>query len=321
MESNQYEDTLREMFGIHAYIAFTLDKVVHNCVRQLQHLVQNEVSSSVKQIYGDEIRANTVLSSSLGGASCLPSIIPSLGTSTTSGGGCGGKVSNMAYSSVINAELAYQKKVESLLTSQKLFKIISYKNSCRLTIELLETDEDDEEDEDNEEIAEIEKWSEYVEKYCNAEENALSDELKARLSNRVPVFLTKNAHVLKAKHEDALEAKKARKEAEEASKAKAKSEKTDTEADDVQREKSEQEMADRKEEDVASGVHKTVANDVMDDVAMRDDTVYKFQANSYKLVYGANSTSVMYRKNAFKNAKKVKKSFCGHFLVIWVIWV
>jgi histone deacetylase complex regulatory component SIN3 len=31
----QYEDTLREMFGIHAYIVFTLDKVVQNCVRQV----------------------------------------------------------------------------------------------------------------------------------------------------------------------------------------------------------------------------------------------------------------------------------------------
>lgn len=38
MDSVQYEDTLREMFGIHAYIAFTLDKVVHNCVRQVSKL-------------------------------------------------------------------------------------------------------------------------------------------------------------------------------------------------------------------------------------------------------------------------------------------
>lgn len=27
MDSNNYEDSLREMFGIHAYIAFTLDRV------------------------------------------------------------------------------------------------------------------------------------------------------------------------------------------------------------------------------------------------------------------------------------------------------
>lgn len=35
MESTAYEDTLREMFGIHAYIAFTLDKVVIYAVRQV----------------------------------------------------------------------------------------------------------------------------------------------------------------------------------------------------------------------------------------------------------------------------------------------
>ena len=35
MESSAYEDTLREMFGIHAYVAFTMDKVVTNCVRQV----------------------------------------------------------------------------------------------------------------------------------------------------------------------------------------------------------------------------------------------------------------------------------------------
>lgn len=35
MDSNAYEDTLREMFGIHAYLAFTLDKVVSYAVRQV----------------------------------------------------------------------------------------------------------------------------------------------------------------------------------------------------------------------------------------------------------------------------------------------
>lgn len=36
MDSNAYEDTLREMFGIHAYIAFTMDKVVTYAVRQVR---------------------------------------------------------------------------------------------------------------------------------------------------------------------------------------------------------------------------------------------------------------------------------------------
>lgn len=35
MDSTNYEDTLREMFGIHAYLAFTLDKVVTYAVRQV----------------------------------------------------------------------------------------------------------------------------------------------------------------------------------------------------------------------------------------------------------------------------------------------
>ena len=36
IEASNYEDTLREMFGIHAYIAYTLDKVVANAVRQVR---------------------------------------------------------------------------------------------------------------------------------------------------------------------------------------------------------------------------------------------------------------------------------------------
>jgi paired amphipathic helix protein Sin3a len=35
IEPGVYEDTLREMFGIHAYIAYTMDKVVSNAVRQV----------------------------------------------------------------------------------------------------------------------------------------------------------------------------------------------------------------------------------------------------------------------------------------------
>lgn len=41
MDSSSYEDSLREMFGIHAYIAFTMDKIIQNCVRQV---CQNEAS-------------------------------------------------------------------------------------------------------------------------------------------------------------------------------------------------------------------------------------------------------------------------------------
>lgn len=35
----QYENQLREIFSIHAYIAFTLDKVILNCVKQVTNLI------------------------------------------------------------------------------------------------------------------------------------------------------------------------------------------------------------------------------------------------------------------------------------------
>lgn len=36
IDPTQYEDTLREMFTIHAYIGFTMDKLVQNIARQVR---------------------------------------------------------------------------------------------------------------------------------------------------------------------------------------------------------------------------------------------------------------------------------------------
>jgi len=35
IESMVYEEQLREMFGIHAYVGFTMDKLIQNIVRQV----------------------------------------------------------------------------------------------------------------------------------------------------------------------------------------------------------------------------------------------------------------------------------------------
>ncbi len=43
MDSSSYEDSLRDMFGIHAYIAFTMDKIIHNCVRQVSENLIEEI--------------------------------------------------------------------------------------------------------------------------------------------------------------------------------------------------------------------------------------------------------------------------------------
>lgn len=35
LETNQYEDTLRETFGVNSFVAFTMDKLIQNIVRQV----------------------------------------------------------------------------------------------------------------------------------------------------------------------------------------------------------------------------------------------------------------------------------------------
>lgn len=198
IDNTQYEDALREMFSIHAYITFTLDKVVQYCVRQLQYIVQEESCTQLQQYFHDEQKSNA----------------------------SGSKVDNMNLPNVIAIETAYQKKIESLLGDKKCYKLMSvslnnniylqfnnhliiiiiiicfifkYKNSLKLTIELLDT-ETQESEEENEEI-EIEKYSEYIDKFIKDEAsigNEITEDIKDYLLQN-PVFLTRNAHYLKHK--------------------------------------------------------------------------------------------------------------------------
>ena len=45
MDANNFEDTLREMFGVSAYIAFTMDRLIQNIVRQVSDLEFRLLSS------------------------------------------------------------------------------------------------------------------------------------------------------------------------------------------------------------------------------------------------------------------------------------
>jgi histone deacetylase complex regulatory component SIN3 len=36
MDAAAFEDAVRELYGIHAYIIFTIDKVVHACWKQVE---------------------------------------------------------------------------------------------------------------------------------------------------------------------------------------------------------------------------------------------------------------------------------------------
>ncbi|XP_012253699.2 paired amphipathic helix protein Sin3a isoform X2 [Athalia rosae] len=150
MESTAYEDALREMFGIHAYIAFTLDKVVTYAVRQLQHLVSDPTCQQCMELFQREQRQPK--DSSGAGGLCATAYLR------------------------LGSEIAYQRKAERVMTDENCFKIHIYKKDCKITMELLDTESDDtteggcrdresERERQREGISATEKWSTYVERY------------------------------------------------------------------------------------------------------------------------------------------------------------
>uniref|UniRef100_A0A673IJ23 Paired amphipathic helix protein Sin3a n=1 Tax=Sinocyclocheilus rhinocerous TaxID=307959 RepID=A0A673IJ23_9TELE len=114
METSQYEDQLREMFTIHAYIAFTMDKLIQSIVRQLQHIVSDEICVQVTDLYLSEF-ANKAT---------------------------GGSLSTQA--SRGSAESAYQRKAEQLMSDENCFKLLFQKSKgiVQLAVELLDTEEE-----------------------------------------------------------------------------------------------------------------------------------------------------------------------------------
>ncbi|XP_043933174.1 paired amphipathic helix protein Sin3a-like [Protopterus annectens] len=156
MEPAQYEDSLREMFTIHAYIAFTMDKLVQSIVRQLQHIVSDEICVQVTDMY---------LSESTSGAT-------------------GGLLATQTSRAV--SEAAYQRKAEQLMSDENCFKIM-FIQSCdqvQMAVELLDTEEENSDD-----PVEAERWSDYVERYVNSD--STSPELREHLAQK-PVFLPRN---------------------------------------------------------------------------------------------------------------------------------
>ncbi|KAK0096562.1 hypothetical protein PV326_005141 [Microctonus aethiopoides] len=143
MESTSYEDTLREMFGIHAYVAFTLDKVVTYAVRQLQHLVCDSICQQCMELFQREQRQPKENS------------------------GAGGLCATAHLR--VGAEMAYQRKAERAMAEENCFKIYVYKKECKMTMELLDTEGDDTAEGCNErertEVSTSEKWSTYVERF------------------------------------------------------------------------------------------------------------------------------------------------------------
>ncbi|CAF2052224.1 unnamed protein product [Rotaria magnacalcarata] len=160
MDSSSYEDSLREMFGIHAYIAFTMDKMIHNCVRQLHAIVTDESSDAIMRLY-----------------------------SRTSG--TVGLVDHLYLTAQQNSEAAYQREMEPYADGNRLFRVCSFKNDRRVTTTLIVIDSSD--DDDDERISE--NWTHYVESYIRDNESDHNGAITARIRSKLrknPRFLLRN---------------------------------------------------------------------------------------------------------------------------------
>ncbi|KAK5907766.1 hypothetical protein CesoFtcFv8_005582 [Champsocephalus esox] len=155
LDSTQYEDTLREMFTIHAYIGFTIDKVIHNIIRQLQHLVSDEVCLQVVDVYLAERKR----------------------------GAAGGNLSSQCVRSAW--ETSYQWKAERVMAEENCFKVMFLQNTGQvtMTVELLDTEEAQADD-----PLDVQCLSSYMEQFVGTESSLCSQEgyfFK-------PVFLPRN---------------------------------------------------------------------------------------------------------------------------------
>lgn len=243
LDPNGYEDTLRETFGVNAYVSFTMDKLIQNIVRQLHNLVTDDVSLKIMEFYKEE-----KLNEATGGAAV---------TATARAG----------------AEFAYQKRVETLLLDENCFKACVYKDKgvCKMSIELLPSEDDQSEDQ-----GEAEKWSEYVEKYVGNTE--IMPELREHLCKK-PIFLLRNARMLQKRiSEQETEGKKAAESREDAKET-------------VKDEPCENEQ-DKKEAQLFPNVY------------MVNGLECKISLNSYKMRYVSGTSDFMYRRNAIGRAKE-----------------
>ncbi|KAJ8409423.1 hypothetical protein AAFF_G00228240 [Aldrovandia affinis] len=156
LDSTQYEDTLREMFTIHAYIGFTVDKLIHNIIRQLQHLVSDEVCLQVAELYLAERKR----------------------------GAAGGNLSSQCVRAAW--ETSYQWKAERAMADENCFKVmfIQSKGHVTLTIELLDTEEAQADD-----PLDVQYLSSYIEQFVGTESSLCAQSEGYCFK---PVFLPRN---------------------------------------------------------------------------------------------------------------------------------
>ncbi|KAI4483596.1 hypothetical protein M0804_007856 [Polistes exclamans] len=298
MESTAYEDTLREMFGIHAYIAFTLDKVVTYAVRQLQHLVSDPICQQCMELFQREQRQPK--ESSGAGGLCVTAYMR------------------------LGAELSYQRKAEKAMADENCFKIYIYKKDCKMTMELLDTEGDEAMDsgcreKEREGVMISEKWSTYVERFSAPPGQTSPKDTSAAVDNepttnhpmdghgwsslnrilagRKPVFLYRNVRQWRKKAAQLMRA----------------SVSTANHSDKI----SETSSKDKTLDNVSallkrpSGLRLTDTGDTSEIIAA-DETQCRFNPNNYQMLYVASKEAFLYKQSSFSRARECHPAVTKH---------
>ncbi|VDO94917.1 unnamed protein product [Soboliphyme baturini] len=160
IDGGQYEDSLREMFTIHAYIAFTFDKMVQIMVKQLHAMVTDPVCIDALELHNKwmwEARSKDYF--------------------------IAGVRSRL--------EEAYQREAEKIMANLNCFKIYFWYQSRKVTFEMLDTDLNAQ----SLEVVKGMKWSAYVENYLSlvtpTETEQLTEKFLIRM-NQKPLFVFRN---------------------------------------------------------------------------------------------------------------------------------
>lgn len=269
IEAASYEDTLREMFGIHAYITFTLDKVVQNIVRQLQHIVSDETSQEVMELFLKE-RHN---------------------------GATGGLLATRSQRAL--QETAYEKQAESMC-DECCYQIQTFKKDCCVTINLRKSEGDSESGSD------AKRWAQYVEKYTTCNEDSLSDELKEHLAKK-PMFLQRNVRYWSSQGHD-MPDKKVRHDDEEKESLEDGNGKERNSEDSGGGTRDEEDTQDSTAPINTSLQRKKMAMAAADNLFIMDTQECRFNSNAFKMQFVNKSETLIYRRKALTKAKEAHKA-------------
>jgi paired amphipathic helix protein Sin3a len=153
IDNTTFEDNCREIFGVHAFITFTLDKVIQGIMRQVVPIALDESCSVLTSLYLDYVRDSSKMSD--------PQAMSAL-------------------------EAAYQKKVESVVNEDNCYRVVlkAEEASVSLSMELLDVQSDP-----VDELPETRRWREYMSKFTKP--NYTIHELKDMVGHR-KIYLMRN---------------------------------------------------------------------------------------------------------------------------------